>query len=423
LLFENLGLAIESLKANKMRAALTMLGIIIGIASVTTIMSIGNALTAKVANQMGSLGATNIYVMLTEKDKGASSSERMGSSSMLRDEDLLSPELIDSFAEIYAASIKGISLSQAAGSGTAREGRRYANVAITGVNSEYDAVNSLKLIKGRFINEKDTDGFKNVGVISDKAAKSLFGNDDPLGKEMKVYSSDGVYAYSVVGVYKAENSKSAFGGSMSTASEKDASTAVYIPISTANQYSGSKGYSTFTVLSGSGGDTTRLTDRIKDYFNRNYKNEDWEISTLNMDSELDALMSMLGAISLAVGAIAGISLIVGGVGVMNIMLVSVTERTREIGTRKALGAKKSHIKSQFVIEAMLLSLVGGIIGIVLGVALSYLIAPIMGSPPPRLDIPMLAFCVSFSMAIGVFFGYYPASKAANLDPIEALRYE
>jgi putative ABC transport system permease protein len=409
LLLENLGLAIESLKANKMRSMLTMLGIIIGIASVTAIISIGNALSSQVTSEMGSFGAANIYVMLQAKDPDNETVYQM------QDKDLLSSELIDDFQRAFASSIKGIALSQQGDGGTAKEGRKTSSVSVLGVNSQFGIVNNIKLLKGRFINDKDNAGRKNVGVISEKLASKLF-SSDPLGKEAKVYSKQGVASYTVVGVYKAEESPSAM-ASMGSGE----STAIYIPVQTASLAAGAAGYSSFTVM-GLDGKVQQLKESMDKFFDSSYKNDIWEANSITMESQLKSMMNMLGSVSMAIGAIAGISLLVGGVGVMNIMMVSVTERTREIGARKALGAKKFHIRTQFVIEAMLLSLAGGIIGIILGVIISAVASVLLGAKA-SLDLPVIAACVVFSMAIGVFFGYYPASKASSLDPIEALRYE
>ncbi|MDR1638497.1 MAG: ABC transporter permease [Clostridiales bacterium] len=409
MLLENLGLAIESLRANKMRSILTMLGIIIGIASVTAIISIGNALSSQVTSEMGSFGATNIYVMLQAKNPENETVYQM------QDNDLLSEELITNFQQTFSDRVKGIALSQQGEGGTAKEGRKSSTVSVLGVNSQFGIVNNIKLVKGRFINEKDNAGRKNVGVVSEKLSSKLFGRSDPLGREAKVYTKQGVATYTVVGVYKSEESPSM----LSTGSTE--STAIYIPVSTANLAAGAQGYSNFTVM-GLDGKVQQLKESMDSFFASSYKNDIWEANSMTMESQLKSMMNMLGSVSMAIGAIAGISLLVGGVGVMNIMMVSVTERTREIGARKALGAKKFHIRSQFVIEAMLLSLAGGLIGIVLGVIISSVASVLLGAKA-SLDLPVIAACVIFSMAIGVFFGYYPASKASSLDPIEALRYE
>lgn len=414
-LLENILLSFESLKANKMRALLTMLGIVIGIASVIGIMSIGNALTINVTEQMQSFGASNIYVVLQEKEDSYSSS-----SSRYKDEDMLTEQQIRDFYTFYEDSLVNVNYTKSVGNGTARDGRLYANVNIIGVNEGHADVNNLKMLEGRFISEKDMQGYRNVAIVSDKFAENMFGDQDPLMQEVKVTTADGISTYMIIGKYKYEPMPLMGMGGM--VSDQDLQTDMYIPVSTANQSSNYKNYSMFVAKTKTEVDAIAFVDTIERYFNKIYRNPDFEIAGISMDSHIGMLTDMLSVISLAIAIIAGISLIVGGIGVMNIMLVSVTERTREIGTRKALGAKKSQIRIQFVTEAVIISLIGGIIGILLGVGASAVVSPMLGSPMV-LNVPAITFCVVFSMAIGVFFGYYPANKAASLDPIEALRYE
>ena len=184
-----------------------------------------------------------------------------------------------------------------------------------------------------------------------------------------------------------------------------------------------EGFSYITILTKQGTDSRALANQFEDYFNRFYqRNTDFGVMAISLDSIIDQYTSMMGTIQIAIAVIAAISLLVGGIGVMNIMLVSVTERTREIGTRKALGAKNSAIRMQFIVESVIICLIGGLIGIVVGMSLGYAGAALLKFPA-RPSLQAILIAVGFSMAIGVFFGYYPANKAAKLDPIEALRYE
>jgi putative ABC transport system permease protein len=200
-------------------------------------------------------------------------------------------------------------------------------------------------------------------------------------------------------------------------------TALYIPLSTAKKDVLEKNFHSFTVVAKADEDINALTKRFQQFFDGVYAtNRDWKATAFNMTSMLDTMTSMLNKVTAAVAVIAAISLIVGGIGVMNIMLVSVTERTKEIGTRKALGAKTFHIQLQFLIEAVIVTVTGGVIGIVLGLGLGALVSLIMGVGVTA-SLPMILLSFLFSMAIGLFFGLYPASKAAKLDPIDALRYE
>ena len=252
--------------------------------------------------------------------------------------------------------------------------------------------------------------------------KKLFKNEpNPLGKEFKVTDSLGENSttYTIVGIY--EYKKSMFEGGMGN--EDDMPTAVYTTVTSVKESADKKNYDNFTIKPKPGSDSNKLTEELQKYFENKYKtNKYFTADVYNGESQVEGFTKMLSIVSLVVSVIAAISLLVGGIGVMNIMLVSVTERTREIGTRKALGAKSSHIKMQFITEAVIICAIGGVIGITLGVGTG-IIACLVLKVPVSVSIPTIFISLAFSMGIGVFFGYYPAKKAAKLDPIEALRYE
>lgn len=422
-IYENILLALAGLKAGKMRALLTMLGIIIGIGAVIAIVTVGDALTGTIVDQMQGLGANNIFVGIQQKSLGGSTMVvTTDSMTAPTEEDLITNEMIEYMSDVLGDRIEAVSISQAAGSGKAQDGRKYANVNISGVNDEYHIANNIKMQKGRFIADRDIRGMKEIAVVSDKLVKKMFAKgEDPLGKEVKVYTSEEIYTYVIVGVYEYE--KNAL--MMSSTSEEDEYTSIYIPIDNAVKMTGGqKGFETFSVTAKPGENASKLSDDITDTLNIYYKNNtNFEVIAQSMESMLETLNVMLGTVSIAIAVIAGISLIVGGIGVMNIMLVSVTERTREIGTRKALGARGGAIKMQFIVESIIICLIGGMIGIVVGILLGNLGGMILGAKEVNISVPAVVFAVVFSTLIGIFFGYYPANKASKLNPIEALRYE
>jgi putative ABC transport system permease protein len=415
---ENIQLALEGLKANKMRALLTMLGIVIGISSVIAIMTVGDSLKASVANSMSIMGANNIRLSLRSKE-----TFDLQAAVKVSESDLITDAMLENYLKMNGSRVRAVSLSAAGGAGKAQDGRKYANVTLTGTNSEYALANNLEIISGRFTKDADVKSNRNTAVVSDKLIGNMFGGaENPLGKEIAVVFGDSLQSYTIIGVFKHEASGLSFGGGGE--SDRDVRTNLYIPISTCRILTASpEGYQNITIMAETGVDTEKAAAQAEEFFSVYYAgNPNFEVQAMSMESIMESANSMMSVLSLAVAVIAGISLVVGGVGVMNIMLVSVTERTREIGTRRALGARSSAIRIQFIVEAIIICCLGGFLGVALGTGLGYLGSCLLGFPGlPSPFIVVLAFL--FSALIGVFFGYYPANKASSLDPIEALRYE
>ena len=383
-------LAVKSLKSSKMRAFLTMLGIIIGVASVIILVSLMNGLSNEMTSRFEDMGTNTITVNVMGR----------GTNRSLAEEDVEqlveeNPEYLDKYSPRVNASV------------TAKYDVNSVDTTVRGVNEYYDEMQNIALTNGRFVQYIDCERRQKVCVIGTYLVQELFGGTDPVGETLKINGS----AYAVVGVLeeKADSEES---------SDDDI---IYIPYTTATRLTGSANIGTYfiTAIDTDQIDTTMAIIKKKLY--SVFGDED-AYRVTSMSEMIDMVDEMTGSIALVLVGIAGISLVVGGIGIMNIMLVSVTERTREIGIRKSLGAKKKDIMRQFIIEAATTSSVGGIAGIIFGIAAAYVAGMLMDmSVAPSWNAVLIAFSVS--VAIGMIFGYFPANKAAKMNPIDALRYD
>lgn len=413
-LLENIMLALSGLKTSKMRSFLTMLGIIIGIGSVIAIITVGDSMTGSVTSMMNDMGANSIQIGLSSK-MDENGNYYQGD---IEESDYISEDMLTQYVERFGDQLQGLSVTTGAGNSEIKNGTGKASVSITGTNADHINTTNLKMLSGHYLSEREVQSERYAAVISDKAAEKLFGSQTPLGKEVKMTLNGQLCTFTVVGVYKYEVS------SMMSMMSGEMPTTVYVPYGLVQKLMDyTPGYNYMQIRAKTGVDLDQLGQQSADFFNRFYRNnQHYEIIYQSLESVIAQMNDMMGTMKIAISIIAAISLLVGGIGVMNIMLVSVTERTREIGTRKALGATNSSIQMQFIVEAMIICLIGGAIGILLGLALGYGGSALLGFPA-KPSIGTIALAVGFSMLIGVFFGYYPASKAAKMDPIEALRYE
>lgn len=440
--WENIKEAITSISSNKMRSLLTMLGIIIGISSVIIITTIGGSIQSTLTATMNSLGGNMVQAYVEarypENDEDWATWEQPD----MTDSDYVTQDMIDGLIEKYPDEVTGVAAQNYLGSGTIKDdadSKNYANVNIDGITPEYLEYMKLEMHAGRNLTKADNQGKKRVCLIADTMAERYFAGKDPIGETLSVATSDGgIFDFVVVGVYV--YNQALFGKVDTSIPEKDRVTELMIPLQTCFKLQGTDrtGYDYFNLMIDPLADVNQATTDVLSYFDEMYaNNKNFHVSAYNMASDLGMINTVLNVITIAVSGIAAISLIVGGVGVMNIMLVSITERTREIGVRMALGAKRRTIRMQFVIEAIMLCLIGGIIGILIGIGIGALLGKVAGFVIQNMysqyanyiimtvhpSVTAIMLSLFFSMLTGVFFGYYPANKDSKMEVIDALRYE
>ena len=405
---ENVKMALGSLRANKLRSLLTMLGIIIGIGSVISIVSIGDSLRKMFSDLYKNVGVTQAYIMINP----------YMDSNDIRESDFFTMDDLNKVKEIFGDRMDYVDPA-AFDSINVKVGRNQLKVDLEGVDYKYQDLQPVNSVSGRYITAKDVQERKPVALISKNTALKLFGTENAVGKSFRTDFRGEMQEFSVIGVYYKDVSP--IEKLLSRGDDKNGEgivpwTIIVGPSDYFNsiRYFGKKGFSA--------ADMTNLNNDMKAYFSqvKNRKPEDWYISSVQ--DEMKQVDGVMGGISAAIGGIAAISLLVGGIGIMNIMLVTVTERTREIGIRKALGASRGDILVQFLTESALLSALGGLIGVILATSLVHL-----GAMAFNLTVvvkpAIVVIAVVFSAIVGVFFGIYPANKAAKEDPIVALRYE
>ncbi len=418
---ENLHVAFDGLLANKMRSALTMLGVIIGVAAVIALMSVGKGAQAAITGEISSIGSNLFFVLPGASGRlGARMGGTRGSAETLTYEDA---KAIADPRNVPDAQIVAPEYGQ---NTQVIFGKENVNVSVTGVTPAHQhAISGIEVEKGRFIEEKDVDGRANVAVLGHQTAIDLFGGFDPVGQRIKIAipgGNGGRVSLTVVGVLARRSSSGI----------TNPNEIVFVPITTAQTriFAGRNAWgepivTMINVMATAEDRVDAAADEVTALLHARHRinaDEDDDFTVMTQDEILETVTSVTDTLTVFLGAIAAISLLVGGIGIMNIMLVSVTERTREIGIRKAVGARKTDILTQFLLEAVVLSLLGGLIGILLGIGLSRIV-DMTGVMESVVTLDSVAMAVGFSFAVGVFFGIYPANQAAKLNPIDALRYE
>jgi putative ABC transport system permease protein len=413
-IFEALRVASGGLLANRLRSSLTMLGILIGVAAVILLVAVGNGATIQINNQIQALGANVIFIYPSNAKTTGGVSQGFGTSQTLTMADVDAINSRQQDPDVVAA----IPIAQSGGQITYANQNYFAPT--TGTSVDFRQVRDYQIAEGSFFTQDDVASQHRVVVIGQTVAANLFGAADPVGQTIKINRQ----SFRVIGVFASK-------GSSGLGSQDNV---VVAPITAVWAYlSGGRGknVSQIVVSASSASAVTQAETEITAILLQRHQISDPAQADFQLQSQQDILnqaTSIATALTLVLGAIAGISLVVGGIGIMNIMLVTVTERTREIGIRKAIGARWRDVLMQFLIEAMFLSGLGGALGIAVGAALAaeapHIPAIASSSfPPPVVSIPSVLLAFGVSVGIGLFFGIYPANRAARLHPIEALRHE
>jgi putative ABC transport system permease protein len=407
--FATLRVALRALRANRLRSILTMLGIIIGVAAVITMLAVGSGAQARVKEQISALGS-NVIIIWTGSARVAGARLGTGSGWTIDEDD--AEALEREIPEVTAAPTLRTNLQVI-------YGNQNWSTSVLGVPPDFFAVRDWAAVSGRVLENEDMQGRAKVAVIGQTVAKNLFGEVDPIDQVIRIRTTPFV----VIGV--ADRKGQSFAG-------QDQDDQIFVPLPTArSRVTGNPNAAkTRTVQSiwvkvADGYDMKAAEDQIREVLRQRHRLQpgtDDDFSLRNLTEVLAAQEASSKVLTMLLLAVASVSLIVGGIGIMNIMLVSVTERTREIGLRMAVGARRRDILSQFLVEAVTLSVIGGLIGIVLGVGSAYAVGHFAGWRTEIQAAPIV-LSVAFAAAVGIFFGFYPARKAAQLEPVEALRYE
>lgn len=402
-IIESIKVAVSAILANKMRSLLTMLGIIIGISSVITVVAIGEGSQSMIDKEFQQFGAGKAYLSLNWQEDY---SER----------DFMTKEDVEALKESFAEDIKSIVPSMGS-TGKVNARNKELEISLRPADENVREADKLKLVEGRFFIAEDIKAARNLVMLEKDSAKEIFGRTNVVGDSLDLKLEGKNVSLSIVGVY--EKPKSAMSAMAGGSGQAEA----MLPYSSLGKMSNVDIFFGAQISFEDDVNIDKVKDKMVLLIERRHDAEGKDQYMMQTaEEELSSINKITGIITLVIGAIAAISLLVGGIGVMNIMFVSVTERTREIGIRKAIGAKRKDILLQFLVESVIVSGIGGVIGTILGILFSLIISVFI-KIPPSISIRTIAIAWLFSAGVGIFFGIYPANKASKLDPIDALRYE
>ncbi len=394
-------LAFEMLAANRIRTALTMLGVMIGVAAIILLVSLGQGATAYITRELTGMG-TNILIITPGKTQTSGGFHPpLGSTVRKLTYD-------DAIALRRRATLLTDAVPVVLGTGKVRYQGVNRDTTVIGVTPEFQRVRNLYVEIGQFVGEEDVEGRRRVAVLGRTVKRELFGEENPLGRFVTLADS----RYRVIGIMEQKGVSLGY----------DIDDLVFVPVRSAQDLFDTDRLFEILASVRSPEEIDRAIQQVKDTLIRRHGNRE-DFTVISQGAMLSAFTSILKILTTALGGIAGVSLVVGGIGIMNIMLVSVRERTREIGIRKAVGARRRDILGQFLLESMVLSTLGGVLGIALGVGGATMLSLLFAYLPTRVSLWAVLMAFGFSTAVGIFFGAYPARRAALLDPVQALRYE
>ena len=393
--------ALEMLGANRVRTALTILGVVIGVAAIILLVSLGEGATAYITRELTGLG-TNLLIITPGKTQTSGGFHPPIASTVRKltyDDALALRRRATQLTDVVPVVL---------GTGKIRHQGVARDTTVIGITPEFQRVRKLYVEIGQFVSDEDVEGRRRVVVLGRTVKRELFGEENPLGRFVTLADA----RYRVIGIMEQKGVSLGF----------DIDDLVFIPVKSAQDLFDTDRLFEILASVGAPDDINQAIQQVKDLLVRRHGNRE-DFTVTSQGAILSAFTTILNILTAALGGIAGISLLVGGIGIMNIMLVSVRERTREIGIRKAVGARRRDILGQFLLESVILSTLGGVLGIAVGVGGARILSLLFVYLPTRVSLWSVVMAFGFSAAVGVFFGVYPARRAALLDPIQALRYE